>query len=306
MSEQGDCRRRLGADDERVLDGLVDAGFDPALLERLGPEDAARGERIVDLLGLLRDYPVEDGDESLVHATLAGIDRHEAEAASRRSLGAKADRRGSGLRALRVPDLVSVAAILLIAASIVIPVSAQLRHRAIDQRCSDNLRQMGYAFARYASDYDGAMPLARAGLHESWDTLANVVNLEPLLRGDYCESGHLHCPGVHDESHDSSYSYQWQRPGASATWGAGPARVLVLGDRNPLIDAYRRGEIMRATSISPNHGGRGQNVLSNDGSSLWLEQPIIGARDNIWLPAGADALERGAQPADGLDVFLVH
>ncbi len=146
-----------------------------------------------------------------------------------------------------------------------------------------------------------------AGVDASWDKLRNVINLGPLVNGGYCEAGHLNCPGVGDRVHaDSSYSYQWQAPGLHPGWGAGSRTTLVLGDRNPIIDAYRAGRPARAMSISVNHGGRGQNALSNDGSSLWLVEPLIGRRDNIWLPAGLTTLRAGARPAAADDVFLAH
>ena len=56
--------------------------------------------------------------------------------------------------------------------------------------------------------------------------------------------------------------------------------------------------------MSLNHGGRGQNVLSSDGATLWLIEPVVGRSDNIWLPDGMSQLQMDVQPSDPWDTFL--
>ena len=80
----------------------------------------------------------------------------------------------------------------------------------------------------------------------------------------------------------------------------------MLGDRNPLVDPFWNGTYVSARTISFNHGGRGQNVLGSDGATLWLEEPVVGRGDNIWLPSGVSSLQPGVAPAAPDDVFLVH
>lgn len=65
-----------------------------------------------------------------------------------------------------------------------------------------------------------------------------------------------------------------------------PSKPLVyLGDRSPLfVNGRFNAEIDPATTNSPNHGGKGQNVLRLDGSSEWLTTPVHGPdKDNLWL-----------------------
>ena len=104
-----------------------------------------------------------------------------------------------------------------------------------------------------------------------------------------------------------SYSYQWQVPGHLPRWGIGRI-TLVLGDRNPIIDAVRSGRVYQPLMVSINHGGRGQWVLGSDGQTVWLVQPIVGGNDNIWLPAKAPILTRRAYQLvdDPNDTFLAH
>ncbi len=147
------------------------------------------------------------------------------------------------------------------------------------------------------------MPTAHAGFVSGWNREAhNVLNLAPLIEGSYCDLDHLNCPG-HEGKAGESYSYQWQKPGQPLIWGL--RATLVLGDRNPHVDAARSRRLIPVLSMSPNHSGRGQNVLSADGITVWLDTPLV-RDDNIWLPRGVDHLRTGDEPADANDVFLAH
>ena len=297
---------KLNPDDQRLLDALVESGFDPQVLESLSAEDRSRVGAILNLFELLEDYPVEDADDSLVHATLARIDQYELRAAAKASQDSalqSASRRG-----FRLPDFISVAAVLLIGASIFWPMLSTMKQRRIDDSCANNLRQMGYAFGRYANDYNGSIPvaIAKAGLFSEWtQSFTNAVNLRPLVIGGYCERSHLECAG-HEGQSGASYGYQWQIPESDLTWGVNRITVI-LGDRNPLIDAIYQAKLQTPIlSNSLNHGGRGQNVLRTDGQWMWLENPMVGAEDNIWLPKGSTSLHDGELQTDGRDVFLAQ
>lgn len=304
MDSSYEAHDQLSPDDQRVLDHLMEAGFDPQVEASLAPADRVRAERMRGLLDLMRDYPVEDAEDALVHATIVGIDRYEDERAARLSFDTRnAD--ASGPRRIRLPDFISVAAIFLIATGVLWPTLSYLRKRSVDMECANNLRYVAYAFGQYADDNNAAMPVAVAGVNSTWDTIANFANLGPLFDGGYCDEGHFRCPGGHDDA-TAGYSYQCQTPGQHLTWGTAAHNTAVLGDRNPLIDAFRAGKLIPASTISFNHGGRGQWVLGTDGATIWLEKPVIGRGDNIWLPNGLSELERGVRPAAASDVFLTH
>ena len=297
---------QLSPDDERVLDELVDAGFDREVMAGMAAADRERAERLFGLMQLLHDYPVEDGDDTLVHATIARIDRHDEERAARFAFDAQREDTATSWRLIRLPDFITVAAVLLIAIGVVLPIMSTLRKHSVDQGCANNLRYVGFGFGAYANDNDGALPVTLAGANLTWDMFHNIVNLGPLVQGGYCSDGHLDCPGVHERYAGASYSYQCQLPGAGLRWGSEPRSTVVLGDRNPLIDAYGSSQRMPDTTISFNHGGRGQWVLGSDGSTIWLERPVIGRSDNIWLPRGMSELRKGATPLEVGDAFLIH
>lgn len=302
---------QLSADDQRLVDALMDSGFDRNVLSAVSREDSKRLDAICGVLGLLRDYPVEDADETLVHATLARIDRHEDAHAARMKFDTVREgvERARGGWRIRVPDFITVAAVLLIAVSIFWPVLNNARQESLKNLCQSNMQHMAYAFGQYAADNNMQLPMAMAGIGESvlsWDKYSNILNMEPLVRGHYCDAKCLNCPGHYDHANAAgpSYSYRWITPGVQLGWGTGRVSVIV-GDLNPMVDASRSGQFLPPLSISPNHGGRGQNVLVSDGSNLWLEHPIVSG-DNIWLRRGSDRLRPGDQPADASDVMLTQ
>jgi len=301
----------LSPADQRIVDTLVDAGFDAGAIESPSQEDRARIDAVTRLFELLDDYPVEDGDETLVHATLARIDRHEDSRSARMTFGSSTMDAGPRRR-LRLPDFISVAAVILIGASVVWPMATHMRQQSIQAGCDSHLRIVGQALGQYVGDW-GAVPTVRTGLYESWRPgTKNALNLNPLMDYDYCDASHLTCPG-HEGLFGDSFSYQFQTAGRQPSWGGVKIMVLV-GDRNPLIDAVIAGQFMQALTASVNHGGRGQNVLSSDGHTRWLVQPIVGARDNIWLPDRINlpggirmtTLRPGDKLMDPADVFLAH
>jgi hypothetical protein len=304
---------RLTADDQRLLDALVDSEFDRNILSAVSREDNRRLGAICGTLELLRDYPVEDTDETLIHATLARIDRHEAQQAARLNFEtrqAKAEARRGGFR-IRVPDFITVAAVILIGVGVCWPVLNSVRHQSMKLACSNNLKAVAYAFDQYAGDNNGSLPLALAGIGGSplsWDRVSNTVNLQPLIQGNYCQEHHLNCPGhEHRESPVFSPSYSYRQFAMNANTGWQTMKVtVILGDLNPIVDAAHAGRFIPPLSVSLNHGGRGQFVLMSDASNKWLEQPIFGSSDNIWLPHNALQLHGGEEPADELDVFLTQ
>ncbi len=296
----------LTPNDRRLLDAFIEARFDIDAMGTLTDAERERLESLSRLFDLLNDYPVEEADDTLIHATLAKIDRHDREAAEQMKFDPLAEEASHIFGGPRVPliEILAIAAVILIAVGVGIPIMGQLRASSIDQSCANNMRTLAQAFNSYAQDYDNVMPTAMAGIGPaSWDTVRNIVNLRPMVEYGYCEHDHLNCPGNHDH-YGSSYSYQWQPPSKMLHWNNGPA-IVILGDRNPLIDATITGNVVPSDSMSINHDGRGQNVLMSDGSIRWLIEPKIG-HDNIWLPEGSLFLQAGQQPSGDRDAFLVH
>jgi hypothetical protein len=301
VNERHEHLPKLTPEDERVLELLVDVGFEIDAVE-LTAEERQRAESLLSLLGLLNDYPLEeqldDGDPVLVDATLARIDRHEDERSTRMSVEGST----RGVRRLRLPDFITVAAVLLIGASITLPMLNNLRQSRIDRGCENNLRVAHIGISNYAASYGDELPLAYAGASTWSPNDQNVLNLGPLVEGEFCKRGCLHCPGHPDEA-AISYSYRWQPTGQRMRLTGGPGVTVILGDQNPLIEAMRTGRQLPLSTPSSNHAGRGQFTLSTDGTTAWSTEPILG-RDNFWVPE--EGLRKGARPKDPSDVFLAH
>jgi hypothetical protein len=103
------------------------------------------------------------------------------------------------------------------------------------------------------------------------------------------------------------------------SWGREPQpdeRSVVIADRSPIVAFSMRGEAFVPETNSLQHGGEGQQVLMNDGSSQWLTTPVFDG-DNIWLPAKVEQAIRvmrsrakaaplsGTEiPADATDDFV--
>jgi len=161
---------QLSADDQRLIDALLEVGFDRNALSAVSPTDNRRLNAISAMLHRLEDYPVEDASETLIHATLARIDRHEDMQAARMKFDSQIDRLDGEKRSLRirVPDFITVAAVILICVGVCWPMLSSIRQRSMDLACADNLRQVGYAFGQYAADNNQSLPMAMAGFG-GWD-----------------------------------------------------------------------------------------------------------------------------------------
>lgn len=293
---------RLTADDERTLDALIESGFDRTALKELPAADQIRAQSISNVLGLLNDYPVDDASETLLHATLARIDRYEDNRSERMNFELQQEQAVRGGRRIRIPDFITVAAVILLAAGVLWPIVTGVRQKSLDLACENNLRLVGMGLNNYAADNSGATPMATAGLGGGWGRGASTLNMNPLVEGGYCEQHHLNCPG-HKPEFGPHYSYRWQMADAPMRW-EGAHVVLLIGDGNPISAAARAGQVVPPLTMSLNHGGRGQNVLSSDGATLWLFEPVIGRSDNIWLPDGMIELRPGVRPVDPWDTFL--
>ena len=327
----------LCADDSRALDALAGDAWDDARAPTPLRDRAAR------LVSLLR--PVRESTErieidpaqrdALISATLGRVQAEIDRAESWRRLRTEPATMQIARGGFRLRDLVSVAAMALIAFGVFLPMASAWREQARITQCASNLSNAGVGFAMYANERAGSLPAITAGFNGAtwWNVgeprQSHSANLFTLAREGYASLRELSCPGnaaattnVDDPENrldwsspdEVSYSYQLP-PSARLAW-SGPARIVVLADKSPIIDRARRNEVFDPEARSINHRGMGQNVLYNDGSVVFLNRPVIvrGFReDNIWLPRsvermieqGSRPLLRGAEtPADEEDAFV--
>lgn len=307
----------------RELDAFVSAQWDEH-------ERPAAGAALASLLGAGLPTPTEQERRDLVSRTMAlvqGASRERQDAIPFR-MKPEPITAGRGGGGFRWSDLISIAAMILVAASVGWPMLFGVKHETMESACASNLGRSAQAFTMYAGDHDGALPQAQASfLGGSWWNVgtreqSHSANLYTLVSRGYATLGDLACPGnksaaVSRTDHNAtdwrsadevSYSYQLFGPGRPQ-WNRGAAFV-VLSDKSPIIARAKRGEAFDADQSSPNHGGRGQHVLVSDGSvrfltTSWFGEGPSGAQDNLWLPAETPRSLSGREmPANDRDAFV--
>lgn len=323
--------------DEDALELLVQHRFDP---RRVPSGVRQRAAHQAEVLGLLGSASKElaaaeaSGRESLISRTLSRVQTEaDAQAESMRF----SSRPAPAARRWRVPDLVSVAAMLLIGVSILWPVMSASRERSRLALNETNLRNIGLGMGLYSGSNDGALPMATASLAGTpWWFVGNAeqsnsANLYTLVRDGYACRTNFAAPGNRASVEctldparadwgcieEVPYSYQNQFARKRPVWRQAGEQI-VLADRSPVILRAVRGLWVDPLENSPNASGKGQHALRLDGAVVWLTSPVLASGDNIWLPRSIeDVLRRAAnarraeplrgveQPECETDVFLV-
>lgn len=246
-----------------------------------------------------------DQRDMLVNQTL-GLIQSEIDRSERRHIMDLPLSRGGRFR---LADLVSLAATLLLVASVTIPVLGGIRSRSMQAICLDNMATAGQAFGEYAGSNRDALPMATAGFGSgggsTWMDVgttperSNSSNLYLLIRTNHATLEDLACPTNPDalvtgdaanrldwrSLDEISYSYRIMRYGGIRVHDADqPVRMVLLADRSPVIRRIVSGQPGRPQENTPNHNYAGQHVLGLDGSSVWHRDPVLDQGDNLWLP----------------------
>lgn len=234
-------------------------------------------------------------------------------------------------------ELVTIAATLLLGASVILPLLAATEHQARRVACASNLRDVAGAMGQYANQYRDSMPIATASLGGGGDqrwwnvgtSASNSANLYTLVRGGFASLKALACPGnpvARTEMHDPhaidwkcldevSFSYQIQKGNENSRLSE-PSRTAILADRSPVVRRAVSGGVIYPFENSCNHTRQGQDVLFADGSVVWHSTPVLSNGDNIWLPRAVENQLRAAmmstdptlngveEPDSAADAFL--
>lgn len=290
----------LSGEDQEAFDALVMAGFDA---ERVPASLRERARRQDALLGSLSAGSPIAGD--IIEKTLAHVQDHIDHAQDGMRIEVARSRRGSGLR---LADIVSVAAVILVGCGVLFPVLTSMREQSRRALCKSNLGATAQGMGTYAGANRDSLPVSTASLSPGgtwWDVgkapTSNSANLYTLARAGYVPLASLACPGnpaaptarVQPGAQDwrrleeVSYSYQIMYGPQRAGWRGGEPQV-VLADRSPVVLAAIRGEAIDPCSNAPNHGGEGEHLLRTDGSVFWVTSPVLPNGDNIWLPRSVE------------------
>ena len=265
---------------------------------------APRDERHAALADAVRHGAPSDAAsrEALIERTLAAI-QSDIDQSEKRHIMDTPITPGGGVR---LADIVSVAAMLLLIASVAIPVMGGIRARQFQAECQSHLADVTRSFGLYAGSNADTLPMATAGFSGgTWMDVgstpdrSNSSNLFVVVRQGYADLEDLACPTNPDALTDApvermhdwrsldeiSYSYRIMRRGGLKLHEiANPSGVVVLADRSPVVRRIARQEPVRPEENTPNHDGRGQHALRLDGATQWTTSPVLEQGDNLWLP----------------------
>lgn len=333
----GEVEHTLTKEDAAALADFADAGYDAAQTNPKHRERAAIHDRLVRLV--TAGPPGVLGSPDLAARTFDLVMLSASAESRTLPMPARPVTTGRTIRG-RFWDAVSVAAMLMLSASVLSPILDEAKQRQHKSACQNNLASVAGAFGQYAGSHRESLPVATAGYGGSWWDVgtpgrSNSANLYTLARTGYAKVRDLACPGnlaacfeqpvsgAMDWSNiqQVSYSYQIMFGKHQARWKS-PERTVILADRSPVVLRALRRESVVPKENSPNHRQRGQDVLFADGSSRWLATPEFttgsAARraDNIWFPwqieTIIDQARRGVEitldghelPASEHDTFL--
>ncbi|RNC81567.1 MAG: hypothetical protein ED559_07190 [Phycisphaera sp.] len=299
-------------DSADALDVWSQSGYQTNSVPRSLREQAEAHENFARLISMSVSQGDIQASDRLIDDTIQGIMDY-AEASQPRDFGFK-------LR-IRMTDLASLAALLLIAVSVSMPLLSTMRYESMRRHNESNFAAASVAFGTYATDHEDRLPvytpsgeLANKAMGQNlhwWmvgidPNQSNSANLYTLTRLGYTPLHTLASPGNKhavseptskdavdwDSFEQVSYSFRVERPDTPKSLWASRGRV-VLTDRSPVtLKAYQRLPIDPYEN-SPNHDGRGQHALHGDGSVEWLTTPWLDRRDHVFLP---DFVERLINP----------
>jgi len=291
-------------EDEAALDAWVMNGFSAERVPGSLRERARRHERLAAMVTQVDG--IGGSAESLVERTLSRVQQSIDTDQTQMRIDTERMRLGSGIR---LADLISVAAVLLIAAAVIWPVVNNVRDKSRQYACLGNMGRAASAFGLYAGANRESLPVVNASLGGgTWwnvgdrENHSNSANLFQLTKSGYARLADLACPGnpsaptgeVRSEATDwrsleeVSYSYRIMFGQPQARWqpsaqSAGGNRIVVMTDRSPVVVKSIRGEPVSPLADSMNHRSQGQHILFSDGSSDFFRTPVVNG-DNIWLP----------------------
>jgi anti-sigma-K factor RskA len=240
----------------------------------------------------------------------------------------------------RATQIVAVAAVVLFALSIAMPILQRARAQSYQARCSVQLGSIGQAMFAFRND-NGQMPVASFASGASWwqvgnqgiENHSNTRSVWMLASQGYVDPEKFICPGrlqtmtppefenmAFDRLRDfPNKSYLNYSPLVCCEKNARviDGKTIIMADNNPLCEGLPEdytqgfqvrldGELMQANSR--NHDGQGQNLLAGDGSVTFATSRLYGPnRDDVYTLASmspGEELNGCEVPACSSDIFL--
>ena len=202
------------------------------------------------------------------------------------------------------------------------------------QRCGAQLAGLFGALSNYRADNDGQMPTLAAEPGAPWwkigdqgpENVSNTRRMWILVKNDYARPTDFVCPvqkptsafGINPQEYNDfpsrklvTYSFRISCPKSPS---AGLGRQVIVADMNPVFEdlpVSSEGTLIINLSDallrrnSPNHNGRGQNVLFCDGSVVFLRtRQIDVSLDDIFTLQDTRTYRGVELPVSEADAFL--
>ncbi len=221
----------------------------------------------------------------------------------------------SGRRGFTLVELLVVIGIILLLVSILLPSVANALALSRRAGCQSNLKQILSAVLAYTQDArmhrgtpKGMLPAVDV-TEGNWKDLedGNAACLWLLIEYKRTGRGVFRCPATDKQAPDEndtqfrpetlSYSYismvdvddPDSPAGRTSVDNSGVASDLViLGDKNPRLEAGSSGSLGDKNQNSPNHGQDGQNIGRMSQTTGWADSPNPDGDDNIYASDGGD------------------
>lgn len=241
--------------------------------------------------------------------------------------------RDSGARSwfFSMRELIAVAACIVMVFSVMVPGMRARSHKAM---CQAGFHSIGQGLGMYGDVATASLPFADIFSRAPWLPSRSASAQQPtahqsnsrhsylLLKYGFVPSPHVFvCPASPDgrpmdpaavasrNDFDGAYNNSYDALNmAGDNPPVRPSRQLVyLSDRSPIfLNGWFNEAVDPATTNSPTHGGKGQNVLRIDGSAEWTETPIYGPeKDNLWLQGERRRYDGTETSDDADDTFLI-
>ncbi len=220
---------------------------------------------------------------------------------------------------ISLPELFALAACVALFLSVYFPMMSTSKAQRQQIACGTHLASLSQGLQTYARANDGFLPRADGAVNVNWLQTPQRQHWRPLIQGRFVAPRSLFCDTTTGERYDEATVrrnvdaflsdqgirfYNVQHANAGGSRLNLRFRMPLAADPNPMF-ADGRVDPAGQASNSPAHGGRGQNVLFNDGSVEFLKTPLVAPADNIWRAEDVDRYTGREAPQSATDSFLI-
>jgi prepilin-type processing-associated H-X9-DG protein len=208
------------------------------------------------------------------------------------------------------------------------------RHMSWQTKCGAQMAGLFSGLSNYKNDNNGQMPTLASASGDPWwkvtyqgpENVSNTRKMWVLVRNEYVKPDAFMCPATKPSSSFKcnakeyndfpkrnlvTYSFRICCPKSAGLEKMG--RQVIIGDMSPIFPNISAAEKELNVNLSeammkqnsPNHGGRGQNVLFCDGSVVFVKTRSVDVSlDDIYTIQNTNNYQGVEVPASDADIFL--